>query len=326
MKNSPRGFTLVELLVVIAIIGILVALLLPAIQMAREAARRTTCVNNLQNIAKGCILHEGANKFFPTGGWGWNWAGDPDRGYDKTQPGGWAFNILPYIEEQQTRDIGKTGSKADSAKKRDGNMRRLATPVPIYNCPSRRRPFQFPYPNKHYINVSQNANFIAKTDYAGNGGSQGFEAFEGPAASALGLPDSAVETQFPGSAKKTNGVSYLRSMVKIKNITDGTSKTYLVGERFLFTDTYETGRHGDDNQSWDTAYDWDTYRWTNIPPEPDTFLNQRECCNQHFGGPHFTTFFMAFCDGSVQQLGYEIHARVHLALGSRNGGESVGKF
>jgi len=323
MTTKRTAFTLVELLVVIAIIGILVALLLPAIQMAREAARRSQCTNNLQNIAKGFILHENANKFFPTGGWGWQWAGDSDRGYDATQPGGWAFNILAYIEEQTTRNIGKTGSRGDSAKKKDLNLIRVGTPVAIYNCPSRRRPGQFPYPNKHYYNVAQNGNFIAKTDYAGNGGSQGFMDFAGPQATALNQSDAAVELQFAKSHSKNDGMSYLRSMVRIRGIPDGTSKTYICGERFLFTDTYETGRHGDDNQSWDTSYDWDTYRWTNFPPEGDTFINQRDCCNQTFGGPHSTSFLMAMADGSVQQLNYDINAKAHQAFGSRNKGEST---
>ena len=102
-----HGFTLVELLVVVAIIGILIALLLPAVQAAREAGRRLQCSNNLKQIGLACSTHVSSQKHFPTGGWGWNWVGDADRGYGRNQPGGWVFNILPGLEMNSIHDLGK---------------------------------------------------------------------------------------------------------------------------------------------------------------------------------------------------------------------------
>src|SRR5262249_12064985 len=98
LMRRRAAFTLIELLVVIAIIGLLVAILLPAIQSSRETARRTQCKNHLRQIATACLNHEQAQRFLPTSGWGFAWVGERDGGYGRAQPGGWAYNILPYME------------------------------------------------------------------------------------------------------------------------------------------------------------------------------------------------------------------------------------
>ncbi len=135
MRTTRKAFTVIELLIVIAIIAVIASLLIPAVQAAREAARRSQCINNLKQLALGCLNHESATKVFPTAGWGPICMGHPDAGTGITQPGGWLYNIMPYIEQ---RDLyksqgGLTGTALVAAAK-EVSM----TPLKCMYCPSRR--------------------------------------------------------------------------------------------------------------------------------------------------------------------------------------------
>ena len=131
-QRAKPGFTLVELLVVITIIGILVALLLPAVQAARESARATQCANNLKQLGLGVLQHEQAIRYFPTGGWGIYMVGDPNCGTGTKQPGSWFYNTLPYIEQPALHDqgLGQTG-----AAKQASLVLQITTPLAVINCP-----------------------------------------------------------------------------------------------------------------------------------------------------------------------------------------------
>jgi prepilin-type N-terminal cleavage/methylation domain-containing protein len=169
--KKPRGLTIIELLTSIAIIGVLVALLLPAVQSSREAARRATCQNNIRQITLGLLEHESAKKYLPSGGWGFNWIGDPDRGTGYAQPGGWFYNILPYIERPDLAQIGsglEAGRPTNSSPKCTAMGQLMISPVSIYYCPSRRVARAYARSDGAYNCTSTRVS--ARIDYAGNGG------------------------------------------------------------------------------------------------------------------------------------------------------------
>ncbi|MCA9100399.1 MAG: DUF1559 domain-containing protein [Planctomycetales bacterium] len=318
-SSSRRGFTLVELLVVIAIIGILIALLLPAVQAAREAARRAQCTNQLKQMGLGSLNHHDVHGHFPTGGWGYLWVGDPDRGFDLHQPGGWIYNILPYVEQGTLHDLGK-GQPA--AAKAAAMSTRIATPVPAFNCPTRRSAIVYPALKKWNhsgmpIGTTTFTNNIARADYAGNGG-------EIPNIYASGPSDYNGESSYGSwpDEKTASGVIYGRSEVGIRKITDGTSNTYLIAEKYLNSDNYKSGEDSGDNEGMYMGFNEDIVRWTGnqqllrVPLQDKPGYDGREI----FGGSHAAGFNAVFCDGSVHMIPYSVDLETHRRLGNRKDG------
>lgn len=321
--SKRYGFTLVELLVVISIIGILMAMVLPAIQSARESGRRTQCLNHVRNLGQGTLLHLTAHQQYPTGGWGFAWGGDPDRGFDRRQPGGWGYNLLPFIEERTLHDRGWSGDpKTFTTAKKEASKIRFSTVISLYLCPSRNREgLGGVSSNWHgHVNIdSSGLTTFAKTDFAMNGGNSisGFPI--GPAVSALGADDSTLDSNFSAIYLNGNGVSHVRSQIRAEHVKDGTSKTYLIGEKYLNFTSSADPTSGDDNQSWEVGYDWDTYRFTVQPPQFDQNTNSSSS-NSFFGSAHAMAFNMVMCDGSTRSIPYDIDPAIHLALGNRKDG------
>ena len=324
------GFTLVELLVVIAIIALLIGLLLPAVQSARESARRTQCINNVRQVALAFLTHEDTQGFFPTGGWYQNWTAVPERGFGRKQPGAWPYSLLPFLEESAIFDMGKglTGSA-----RRDAGLRREASPVAAYYCPSRRAARAYPFAAQILTGSVavlpadlcplQLRDPVAKIDYAANAGADGlFRGGNVPASLAAG------DAQTTWGGTDHTGIVFCRSQVRLRTITDGLSKTYMVGEKYLTPDHYTTGASKGDDQSAFIAYNSDIVRFTG-PLSPDLVPRQDVPgvdYTSNFGGPHAAGFTMAFCDASVRMVSFQIAPLTHMRLGSRADGNAVTDF
>ena len=309
-----RAFTLVELLVVIALIGILIALLLPAVQASRETARKTQCKNNLRQMALGFLNHENTQQFFPSSGWGNKWIGDPDGGFGATQPGGWAYSILPYMEYQNLYDAGNRLSELALVSDLDeGNdieeshfVRLVSTAVPLFNCPTKRLATLYPMNSIHNAvanNVpncsSTNGCRVARGDYSVNSGNKNVGDLQGPA---MSLEKPWYPVKKPD--RPQNGISYNRSEVKFKQITDGASKTIMVGERYLNPLAYETGLDPSDNQCIYSGHNSDANGYTGSGETAFTPRRDREGAQltHYFGSAHNEGFHVAYCDGAVNFL------------------------
>jgi prepilin-type N-terminal cleavage/methylation domain-containing protein/prepilin-type processing-associated H-X9-DG protein len=330
--GKPTGFTLVELLVVITIIGILIALLLPAVQAAREAARRAQCVNQLKQIGLACLNHESAFRTFPTGGWGCQWCGDPSRGFSNKQPGGWAYNITPFMEQQALHDMGS--SSGDSTGITTGaadRLTRASTAVAGLYCPSRRSATKYPFmaPGCVYYNLTAlctTTQLVGKNDYAANCGDAGYDTGSGgPGNLSIGDGWSASQWASQSIASGTaTGVIYTRSQTRMADIKDGTSNTFLVGEKYLCPDAYTTSYDGGDDQSWDIGTDLDNGRWATGGTISAPSQDQSGVVNYFiFGSAHAAGFNMVFCDGSVRSINYSIDLTTYGHLGNRMDGQPI---
>jgi prepilin-type N-terminal cleavage/methylation domain-containing protein/prepilin-type processing-associated H-X9-DG protein len=362
-QRKREAFTLVELLVVIAIIGILVALLLPAIQAAREAARRTQCKNNLKNIGLAIQNCHDNYKYFPTGGTQpnpviMNYLRDTHSEFNAVarkgpangplQQGlGWMFQILPFLEEAAVANIAQQEQLQNKA-------------IPLYNCPSRRGPTFIENgpslvdyaatvagPSRSevgdaefvkYLNDPNHAHFLSKQAEVfwgkpGGGQSDGRGLQE--------LDDEFKKGSMPkfrGVIQRTDWFSHPKPgrhsgfmpKMTFSKITDGASKTFVAAEKWVHT----TQTQGDpqltaEDKGWADGWDFDALRSTMLNPrndgtDPPLARNNPDVKENYFlGSAHSGGINAVYCDGSVGFVSYEIDLETFNRLGNRYDGEVI---
>jgi prepilin-type N-terminal cleavage/methylation domain-containing protein/prepilin-type processing-associated H-X9-DG protein len=308
------GFSLIELLVVIAILVILIGLLLPAVQKVREAANRIKCANNLKQMGIAVLNHESTYRRFPGGGWGERWVGEPDRGTGSTQPGGWIYQLLTFLEQDDLRGWG-AGLPPD--RRMQINTQRVSMPTPLMNCPTRRT--RGPFANQQrltYFNCAGYPAWLARADYAANIGDVNKDE-NGPGPATLKDGDDPKFWKQPKySTKDLHGVIFQRSEIKIADIMNGTSNTYLIGEKYLNAASYYSQDDESDDESMYIGMDNCVARCTANPPLQDRRGLQD---GYRFGSAHDAGCNMLYCDGRVEFIAYTIDKTVHKRAGNRLG-------
>lgn len=319
------GFTLVELLVVIAIIGVMVGLLLPAVQAAREAARRMQCTNHMKQVGLALHNHHDTYGYFPPGMHTQDpylpGAATPTRTWNNHGVF-WSTFLLPYIEQQPLWEL--LSSHLNQFDRQtpfqwwthpSGNL--ASNIVPILICPSDIADEYFPgFPAWRH----GKSNYVAVAASGYSGQNRGAADRDTPTR-AVPIPGYNLE----GYNSQYNGCFWHNSKTRFASITDGTSNTFVVAERD--GRTIPRGRNashwmGPDNATHlnqgMTGIDADpTYRLNVTPTGID--LNEWDTPGSlHPGGANF-----AMGDGSVHFVSDSIDGVIYMALGSRNGGEAV---
>jgi prepilin-type N-terminal cleavage/methylation domain-containing protein/prepilin-type processing-associated H-X9-DG protein len=316
--TARRGFTLVELLVVIAIIGILIALLLPAVQAAREASRRSKCLNNLKQVSLGYQMHEDARKMLPPG--------SPKL----SEPGacgyrvGWPYRVFPYIEQLARAESFDPATVTPWRTPAEGVKPEYTEVIPAFVCPST----ELGDKNRHYFNATVGPHLQAQSvlHYLAVGGVDGQDMVNG--------------TWSTQAVYSKSGIMFPESTIRLTDVLDGTANTFMLGEyssavgltgnlvppsgnwgamqpwtwgHYAYVQCFST----DPNAGWLTI-DHKTIKFP-IGYKGNFLVNNAAFRSNHAGmGAN-----MAMCDGSVRFMSPTTSLNLLYKLGSRKGGEPV---
>jgi len=316
-----RGFTLVELLVVITIIGILIALLLPAVQSARESARRAQCSNNLKQIGLAILNYAQNEGTLPPGAiHTGNRASNAQYHYTN-----WGIAILPYLElenlfMQYDQSVYNTHAN---------NLPVLRTPLKIMNCPTDNRAGRLLVPTQRQETAPQG---IATGSYKGNMGvrwtsDNGFFDYPNYFGHAGRTPDRRGPLYALGD---WNGRKTRFGTCQVAHIRDGTSNTFLVGEYHTIDSEFL--------RATSTAFWGSTHSFHNLGcPQPESYHripdydrcmqingNRHWRCDRSFASLHaHNQINFVMCDGAVRSISPDINGGLYQKLATIDGGEVV---
>jgi len=301
--ESPNrsGFTLIELLVVIAIIAVLIALLLPAVQQAREAARRTQCKNHLKQLGLAIHNFHDTRNRMPTGG-SFPWANIAYNGGNIDDPPnlgvGWMLQILPYLDQANLYQQSNPATI-------------MATIVPMYFCPSRRS------------GSKASGGTLALNDYAcatpADSPNSWDQFWYGDI---WGIP---VNAPYRGMIVRNSATTGPQLFSRLRDVTDGTSNTIMVGEKWMRPSMYGGGDWHDDRGFTD-GWDPDTVRTTGFMLINDSETSPYGWEGYQFGSPHVGGVHFVLGDGAVRFISKNINATVFNNLGHRADGNTIGEF
>jgi prepilin-type N-terminal cleavage/methylation domain-containing protein/prepilin-type processing-associated H-X9-DG protein len=313
MSRSGRGFTLVELLVVIAIIGVLVALLLPAVQAARESARRVACSNNSRQFPLAALSYHDARKVFPTGVAG-GLVARPEEGY------GWGVALLPYLEQQPLYDLIQPDWKEAPARRAFAATKQIVpgagTPLAVFRCPSSNlEPF------------SSDTKLAFADGYA----TSDYKACNGGADLAAATVEQALQSKDRGIyCTRRECIDSGNEKIGIAQVTDGLSRTIAFGESAYYPLAEPRkwplwfGAVAEDESALFRTDDSNIINCGIHAKSIDAFARplDDECAfSWHEGGVNF-----ALADGSVRFIAETIDFKVYNSLGNKDDGHVFGDF